>query len=803
MLKNYFKIAWRNLLRNKLYSFVNIFGLSIGMAVCIVIMLFVNFERDFDGFHTKNIYRLNEVQNWEGMVAPQKVALSMYPMGPTLLEEFPEIKNFTRLSLAGELKVKDENKETILSETIWADSSFFQLFDFKLLEGNPETALKDPYSIVLTQESAEKIFGNRPALGGVVSLAKQDTISYTVTAVMENIPENSHLQFEALTSFSSYVGPQAMENWGGNWLTTYLELGQGVNMEELERKFPDFLLSHMDEKEAAGYELFLQPLSEVHSGSADITHDYLNFQKFDKSYTRIFFYIAILVMAIAALNFVNLSTAKSINRALEIGIRKVSGASKSNLYFQFIGESVFISLIAMLFALVLVGISLPAISQFSQRALEFSIFTEPQSLAFVILGAVLIGILSGLYPALYLSGFRPAGILKGGDLKIGNKSGFRTTLVIVQFSAAIFLIISTIFAARQLDYMQKKDLGFAYDQIVTIPFGNQPAEKYETFKRQLLSQSSIQSVSASGQRLGNNLHQTSMIFEGTGDTRELSTSHLVVDPDFVNLYEIELVAGRNFDTENKAENGKGFMINESLAKELLSAESQNATLESLIGKPFGFGWTDSLGQIVGVVKDFNFNSLHHKIETLFLVREENWGYAEISVKINGSQAKEALEAIEATWNQQFPEREFEYSFLNSHFEELYRADRTLNYIVGLLTILSILISCLGLFGLASFATEQRTKEIGIRKVLGASVAKVVTLLSKDFVKPVFWAILLAVPISWFAVNQWLEDYAYRIDFEWWIVGLAGGLALLLALLTVSFQSIKAAIANPVKSLKSE
>jgi putative ABC transport system permease protein len=803
MLKNYFKIAWRNLLRNKLYSFVNISGLSIGMAVCILIMLFVNFERDFDGFHSKNIYRLNEVQNWEGMVAPQKVALSMYPMGPTLLEEFPEIKNFTRLSLAGELKVKDENKETILSKTVWADSSFFQLFDFNLIEGNPGTALKDPFSIVLTQESAEKIFGNNPALGELLTLADQDTISYTVTGVMENFPKNSHLQFEALRSFNSYVGPQAIENWGGNWLTTYLELGDDVNSEELEKKFPDYLLSHMDEKQAEGYELFLQPLSEVHSGSADITHDYLNFQKFDKAYTRIFFYIAILVMVIAALNFVNLSTAKSINRAMEIGVRKVSGASRSNLYFQFIGESVFISLIAMFFALVLVGFFLPSLNQFSQRTLDFPIISEPMTLVYILSGAVLIGILSGLYPALYLSGFRPAGILKGADLKIGSKSGFRTTLVVVQFSAAIFLIISTIFASRQLSYMQEKDLGFAFDQIVTIPFGNQPLEKYEPFKQQLLSNSSIQGISASGQRLGNNLHQTSMIFEGTTDTRELSTSHLLVDPDFVSLYEMELVAGKNFTPENKAESGKGFILNESLAKELLAAEGQNATLESLIGKPFGFGWADSLGQIVGVVRDFNFNSLHHKIETLFLVREENWGYAEISVKINGSQAEEAIAAIETVWNQHFPEREFEYSFLNSHFEELYRADRTVNYIVGLLTILSILISCLGLFGLASFATEQRVKEIGIRKVLGASVAKVVMLLSKDFVKPVFWAIFLAVPISWFAVNQWLEDYAYRINFEWWIVGIAGGLALLLALLTVSFQSIKAAIANPVKSLKSE
>ncbi len=802
MWRNYLKIAFRNLSKNKLFSFLNIAGLSIGMAVCIMILLFVNYERDFDTIHTKNIYRLNEVQNWEGMVAPQKVALTMFPMGPTLKEEFPEVVNYTRLVKEDEFTLRNGETQVELNSVLWADSSFFQLFDFKLLEGDPVTALVRPNSLILTESSAKRIFGNESALGKSLPKADQDSVSFTVTGVLEDVPENSHIQFEALTSISTYFGPGETGGWSANWFTTYLELEEGTDIKSMEAKFPAFLISHMGEESAESYELFLQPMKEVHSGSSEITHDYINFQKFDGAYTQIFFYIALIVLFIAGINFVNLSSAKSVSRAMEIGIRKASGASKTQLNLQFIGESIVISLIAMVFAAVFVSLALPFLNEFSQRQMEFPLLQKPIFFAATMLGAIVVGILSGLYPALYLSSFNPVKVLKGSPEIGRRKSDFRNVLVIVQFSCAIFLIISTLFATKQVSYMQEKDLGFSHAQVVTIPLPQRFSSRYESFKQELLANSLIENVTASGQRLGNNLHQTSVTFKGNGPARDLSTSQVAVDPDFLDVYKIELVAGRNFDN-SASDNGTSFLINESLAKELLQNEGGGKDFSTLIGQKFGFSGMDSAGQIVGVTKDFNFNSLHHKIETLTLYNQKDFGFSEISLKVSGENVPEAIAQIESIWNRLIPEQQFEYQFLDDHFKELYRADRTVNSIIGMLTILSILISCLGLFGLVSFTMEQRVKEIGIRKVLGASVATVVTILSKDFIKLVLIAILIAIPISWYAVDRWIQDFAYRIAIEWSVFVISGLAAILIALATVSSQAFKAALMNPVKSLKSE
>lgn len=802
MWENYLKIAFRNLRKNKLFSALNISGLSIGMAVCILILLFVNYERDFDAIHTKNIYRLNEVQKWEGMVAPQNVALSMFPMGPTLKEEFPEILNYVRVRPSGEMKFRMNESTFTLAETFWADSSFFEIFDFKLIEGDPVTALTKPGSMVLTATGAKQLFGDDSPMGKVLEVAEEDSAFFTVTGILADIPENSHLKFEGLASFSTFVGPQNMENWGGNWLTTYLELAQGTDIDALEAKFPAYLLSHMPEDRAKGYELFLQSLDQVHAGSTDITHDYINYQKFDGSYTRIFFYIALIVLFIAGINFVNLSSAKSISRAMEIGVRKASGASKSQLYFQFISESILISTMAMILAVVMVFLALPFLNEFSQRKLEFPLFSDPIVLISLVLGAIAVGILSGIYPAVYLSSFHPVKVLKGSPESGKRKSDFRNVLVIVQFSCAIFLIISTFFATRQVQFMQERDLGFSHDQVVTLPIGGRYSERYDVLKEKLLASSLIENVTASGQRLGNNLHQTSVTFHGDGPARSLATSQVIVDDDFLDVYQMEVIAGRNFNGTD-ADYGKAYIINESLAHELLQEEGEGKSLESLIGHRFGFSGMDSAAQIVGIVRDFNFNSLHHKIETLTLFNQKEWGYDEVSVKIGGGQADEAIAHIESVWNEVIPERDFEYEFLDDHFIELYRADRTVNAIVGMLTLLSILISCLGLFGLATFTTEQRVKEIGIRKVLGATVGGVVAILSRDFIKLVLVAIVIAVPVSWYVVDRWIEDFAYRIEIDWWVFAISGLLAILIALATVSSQAVKAALMNPVKSLKSE
>jgi putative ABC transport system permease protein len=799
MLKNYLKIALRNIWKNKVFSAINIVGLAVSMAACIVIMLFVSYERSFDKMHSRNIYRLDEVQKFEGMVAPQKVALSMFPMGPTLEEEFPEIRQFIRINTTGKLPMNYREQRIELSQVFLTDSNFFTLFEFPLIDGKKDRVLKGPNSIVLSRKSAKSIFGNADPIGKTVNHFGNDTLTLKVTGVMEDVPANSHLQFDALISFNTIAKPDFMKNWGGNWLVTYLELAPNTDVAKLEKKFPAFLKTHMKEGGWKFYELFLQPLSDVHAQSVDITHDYVNYQKFDKRYTYIFSVIAAIVLIIACVNFMNLSTARSTGRAKEVGIRKSIGAQRFQLAGQFIGESVLLALFALVLATGIVMLIMPWVADFSQRKLEFSIFRTPGLMLVIVLGTMLVGLFSGLYPAAFLSAFEPVKVLKG-TIRTG-KSNFRNALVIAQFTSAVFLIIATGFAVKQLRYMVNKDPGFSREQVVIVPLNSKSDVKYEALKQELLTSSFIEAVSGSQQRLGNNLHQTGVTFLGTKEKRQLTSSQVVVDPDYLSLYKIKLLAGRNF-TNSAGDNAKTYIINASLAKELLKDEP-TLTMESLIGKRFGFSGMDSVSTIVGVSEDFNFNSLHHKIETLCMFNQKDWSYSEMSVRIKGGNTQQALAAIQGTWNKLVPDQPFTYSFLDEHFAEMYRADSQVSEIVGVLAGLAIFISCLGLFGLASYSAERRIKEIGVRKVMGASVAGIVALLSTDFLKLVLIAILIATPIAWWAVRTWLNDFAYRIDIEWWMFLIAGVLAVAVALFTISFQSIKAALTNPVKSLRAE
>lgn len=752
--------------------------------------------------HSKNIYRLDEVQKYEGMVAPQNVALSMYPMGPTLKNDYPEILNYARISTMGKVKVWYNDKRQILNSGYYVDSTFLQMFDFHLLQGDKNLVLQKPNSVVLTEENALKIFGKEEAIGKNVTVYGGDTTTFVVTGVLANVPKTSHLQFDGLFSLSTFAKPDLMNNWGGNWMVTYLELSKDANVAALEKRFPDFLKRNMKEGGWKFYELFLQPLREVHSNSTNITHDYQNYQKFDQNYTYVFSVIAFIVLLIACINFMNLSTARSAGRAKEIGIRKASGSGRFQLGLQFLGESVMLCFFALLVAIPFVYLLLPYINELSQRKLEFSIFSQPSLLLSLLGGAIVVGIISGLYPAAYLSSFNAATVLKGTMQTAGKKLSFRNILVVGQFAGAIFLMIATVLTVRQLNYMQKANIGFDREQVVTIPLGMQGNKNYQALKDALLSKSNIVAVTASRQKLGNNMHQTGVRFHGDGPVREMATSQVVVDKDYLTLYKIPLVAGRNFAKEGDSDNGKAYIVNETMAKELLK-ETPGKSLDYLIGKNFGFGGMDSAGVLIGVAKDFNFNSLHHKIETLCILNNNDWGFGEMSVKVNSSKAKEAIADIQSTWKEIAPNDDFEYEFLDDHFAELYRADNTLSEIVGILAMLAILISCLGLFGLASFSVEQRVKEIGVRKVLGASVVQIVNLISQDFLRLVIIAFVIAAPLAWFGMSKWLEDYAYRVDISWWVFALAGVLAVAIALMTVSFQSIKAALKNPVKSLRSE
>ena len=798
MIKNYFKIAWRNLWKNKVYSTINVVGLSIGMAACIAILLFVFYERSFDKFHTKNIYRLNEVQKFEGMVAAQKVALSMYPMAPTLKTDFPEIKNYTRINGAGKVPLNYGEKKIYVDRVCFVDSTFLQIFDFKLLQGDRNTALEKPNTIVITKEIAESFFGKENPIGKTLISYDRDTTNLIVTGVLENVPQNSQLQFKGLIPFRTIERPQWMENWGGNWLNTYLELTPKTNIAALEKKFPDYLKRHMSNDNWKNYELFLLPLSEVHGGASDIGLDSFNYQQFDKGYTKIFFIIALVVLLIACVNFMNLSTARSAERAREVGVRKSIGAFRWQISMQFIGESIMMAFIALFFAIILVKLFLPAIENLSQRDLDFPIFTNWKLILSLLGGTIGLGIISGLYPSIYLSSFQPVKVLKGSAQTGRSKSVLRNILVVTQFASAIFLIIATTFALRQLNFMKNRATGFDREQVVNIPLNQGTDRKYDLLKKELLQNSLVSGVTASQDILGSHLDQSGIEFKDDGPMRELTSTRLIVDPDYLNLYKIQLAEGKNFSSDSSA-NGREYIINESLAKELLK-DNTEADFSSLIGKHFGF---DSIGQIVGVAKDFNFNSLHHKIETMFMFNQTQWGLGTMSVKINGSRAKEALTYIESVWKKINPGIPYEYKFLDDHFKDVYRADSQISTIVGALALLAIIISCLGLFGLASYAAEKRVKEVGIRKVLGASLQHIVFKLSKDFLKYVLIAALIALPLSWFAINKWLQDYAYRVEISWWIFLVAVILALLIALVTISFQAIKAALANPIKSLRTE
>lgn len=806
MFRNYLKTAFRNLWKNRVFSLINISGLAIGIAACLIILVFVLYEKNFDAQHTKNIYRLNEVQKFEGMVEPQNVALSMFPMGPTLRAEFPEVENFTRIRKTGRYDLSFGDNKIYFKETFFVDSTFLQMFEFPLLEGDRNKVLQEPNSVILTAESAGKMFGAENPIGKTITHYTGDTINFKVTGVLKNIPANSHLQFDALFSFSTIIRPQHMENWGGNWLVTYLQLVPGADVAAMEAKFPAYLKQHMAANDNwKFYELFLQPLKDVHAASMDITHDYINHQKFNKTYTYLFCVIGVIILLIAAINFMNLSTAKSAERAKEVGIRKSVGAYRSQLSVQFISESVLLTLFALIIAVVLALLFLPYMSSISGRELTLPIFSQWQWIPGLLMGALVLGIIAGIYPAVFLSSFNAIKVLKG-TINVGkNKGSLRNILVVAQFASAIFLIIATVFAVRQLRFMEQKNPGFNREQVMIIPLDRATAPKFSTLKTALKGNPLVVATTGSGQTLGNNLHQSGFTYHsGNGPARSLASSQVVVDPDYLTLYGIKLIAGRNFSAENAADNGRTYIINESMAKELLKDEPDQP-VESLLGKRFGFGFNglDTAGSIIGIAQDFNFNSLHHKIETLSIFNQTEFGYSELAVKINGSQAKEAVDYVQAVWNKIAPGYPMEYTFLDEHFAELYKADAQVSKVVGILATLAVLISCLGLFGLSSYAAERRVKEIGIRKVLGASVGGITTLLSKDFIKLVLIANVIAWPAAWYVVNKWLADFAYRITIGWQVFILAGAAAMFIALLTVSFQAIKAALANPVKALRSE
>jgi putative ABC transport system permease protein len=799
MYKNYFKISTRNILKHKMISFINVFSLAVGLAACLVIYLFVSDERSFDSFHSKkeNIYRLDEVQKFTG-TNEQKVALSMPGMGPALKRDFPEVQTYVRLWRRGKELITKEDTKQLIDNVMVADSTFFDVFDYPLIHGDILTCLDRPLTILLTESTALKFFKTTgEALNNTISWDGRD---YEITGILKDVPENSHIQFEALFSMVTYTSGENNVNnsWGGNWMTTYLLLDPNTNIASMEEKFPAFMSRHMDDPEInTYYKLFLQRLDEVHLASTDIEHDYINYRKFNGSYLIIFYLIAVFILLIAAVNFMNLTTARASHRWKEIGVRKTIGAKKVQLFAQFIFESVLLAGIALVVALLIDAIFIPITNDMIGRKLSLLLlFQNGWQLAALVVGTLSLGILTGIYPSFYMTSFDLSRVLKGGN-KGEGKSVFRSTLVVVQFGLAIAMMVSTLIVVQQLSFMKESDIGFDKEQMLLVNMNQEANEKFETIKKELQKQSMIRGVTASGQRLGNNFHQNGFKVKADTGVMSITPSNVNVDFDYLNVYGIEVKEGRGFSKDVLTDNGLAFVINESFANELM--------LKETIGTKVGHDWyhSDSLGTIIGIVKDFNFNSLHYKVNTLALVVHPEWGYNELSVKLEKGHTEEGIAAVKKVWDELVPSYPFDYTFLDAHFEEVYRSDNQMSSVVAIMAGLSILISCIGLFGLAAITIEKKTKEIGVRKVLGATESQITILLSRNFALLIIIAFVLVCPITYYALHRWLEGFAYRININLLLFVSGGVLALVIGLLTISYHTIRSARANPVKALRYE
>ena len=802
MFKNYLKIAVRNLLRHKAYSLINILGLAVGMACCILIMLYVQDELSYDRYHEKadRIYRVVE----EGQVAGKtsNAVVTPAPMGPALVNDYPEVINVVRFfSMMDEkLLITHEDRRFQEERFLYADGSAFEVFTFPLLKGNPRTALKAPYTVVLTEEMAAKYFGGEDPLDQTLTIDGKD---YKVTGVLENIPSNSHFHFDFLASFTTLKEEDTQGHQLGSWMNhsfyTYLLLAERASPTELEQQLPAFMNRHMGEqlrRAGVSFTPHLQPLTRIH------LHSHLEYElepNSDIRYTYIFSAIAFFILLIACINFVNLSTARSAHRAKEAGMRKVIGAHRLQLIKQFLGESALLSFISLLLAMAFVELVLPAFNSLSGKELTLAYDDQMVVLAGLVGIALLVGVISGTYPAFFLSAFQPAAVLKG-TLSIGMRGArFRKLLVIAQFAISILLIVATGVVQNQLDYIRTRRLGFDKEQVVVVSLLEEAKQKYEVIKSELSQIPGVLRATAAQSVPGGFTPQW-LIRAAESDAENIPMYMLFVDHDFIETLGIELAEGRNFSREYATDATRAFILNQAAVKKL----GWNSTA----GKELEWLWLGDQthvlkkGPVVGVVKDFHFRSLHHEIEPVVIHIAPGY-FSCIAVRIRPGDVAGTLNDIEAKWRKLFPDHPLEYSFLDEDIAALYPSENKLGRIVGYFSLLAIFIACLGLLGLASFATEQRTKEIGIRKVLGASVSSIVLLLSKEFTGLVILANLIAWPVAYFAMKDWLEDFAYRIDVGIGTFVLGGVLALVIALLTVSSQAIKAALANPVDALRYE
>ncbi len=810
MFKNYIKIAFRNILKHKGYSIINIAGLTIGIACCLVIILYVKDELSYDRFHSKadRIYRVIEHVKIDGV--GEESASMPFPFGETIPIEFPDaieasvrFFNFQSPTLSLEYGTSGE-KRFNEPRFYFADSNLFQIFDFELVRGNAETALDAPNSIIITESMVPKYFGNEDPMGKTMTF--QNQVNLQVTGIAKDVPANSHIQFDFLASFSTmrpFFGGQYPQNWYWNPCWTYVLLSEGVSPDYLESRFPGIIEKYFPQVIKDKTTIFMQPLTDIHLKS---NLDYEMHPNSDESYVYIFSGIAIFILLIACINFMNLATARSANRSREVGMRKVLGAFRMQLVKQFIGESMLLSFISAVLAVIAVQLFLPIFNNFASKAIDMDFFGDAVLLLIIFLIALFVGAASGIYPALFLSSFQPATVLKGSTTKGASNTFLRKGLVVIQFAISIILLIGTTILFEQLSFLQNKNLGFDKDRVIMVHAYNTNIDTwYDAYKGQILQDTRVLNVTVMEEALGSKNQTATYQPEGSPNNQSHQIPRLLGHFDFVKTLGMEMAAGRDYSKEFAADTLNSIIINEAAAKYF------GWTPDEAIGKRIDQGNLQQQvlsRQIVGVIKDFNYASLHNTINPFILELPQNqfqmrFFMRYIAVKLNTEDFQSTIAFLEEKFREVVPNRAFEYFFLDDNLNKLYEAETKMSKVFTAFSILAIFIACLGLFALASFTAEQRTKEVGIRKVMGASVIGIVGLISKEFVLLVLAANLIAWPLANFTMNYWLDTFAYRIYFGWDTFFMSGLIALVIAMLTVSYQAFKAANANPVDSIRND
>ncbi len=814
MFNNYLKIAFRNLTRYKIFSLINILGLAVGITCCITLTLFIIDELSYDRFNKNadEIYRVYVHSNINGKES--KNSKNAAPVGAVLKRDFPEVLSYTRIGYFGVHTLRYEDKLFREGRIYTADSTYFDIFTLPFLYGDPKSALNNPNSVVITETTSRRYFGDENPIGK--SFIVDGNGTYLITGVMKDFPENSHFGCNILLSMSTYPINQS-QYWFDLWYTTYILLKKGTDPHEFENKIKKTILDNVGPQaetilgvpqkdffaKGNSYNYRLQPLTSIYLRSnrdygIELNTEWGDTKKGDITYTYIFSAIVLFILMIAVFNFMNLATARSERRAKEVGIRKTLGSSKSKLVGQFITESTFTCFLSILVSIVFLQGVLPIFSKFVGKELKLEFFNNLYTIPSLILFTIVVGVLAGSYPAFYLSSFQPAHILKPSSGKGKTKGPLRSILVIIQFAISITLIIGTVIIKDQLNYIQNKNLGFNKELLISLYNGAALGNQIETFKRELSKYPNIISATSSSLMFAAGIPGNGYLYNKSAGSDVVLAQFLDVDFDFVKTFQVEMKQGRFFSEEYSMDSS-AVVINETAAKELKASDPVGKDLYKI-----GGGNDSKNYKIIGIMKDFNYESLHHQIRPLvFHLSPVRQATTVITIRISSGDVRNTIGMIERTWQSFTNGERFNYGFLDQNLANLYNTEEKISAITTVFSVLAIFIACLGLFGLAAFVTEQRTKEIGIRKVIGASVVELIVLLSKEFTQWILLANLIAWPVAYYVLNNWLQDFAYRIDLSLWVFILSGGVALVIALATVSFQAIKAATRNPVESLRYE